>query len=41
MNTTVLAGVDASPVFEFSEHILDFVAYFVERLIERDFSFAV
>ena len=33
--------VDAPPVLEFAKHILDFVAAFVERLVERDCGFAV
>ena len=36
MGASVVAGVDAPPVFELAEHVLDFVTTFVERLIERD-----
>lgn len=41
MGTPIVTGVDAPPVFEFSEHVLDLVAAFVERTIERDFGFTI
>ena len=34
MSASVVSGVDASPVFEPSEHILDFVAAPVEHFVE-------
>jgi len=36
MGAAVVAGVDAAPVFEFAEHVLDLVALAVERAIMRD-----
>jgi len=36
MRAAIVAGCDASPVLEFSEHILDFVALFVESRVVFD-----
>jgi hypothetical protein len=33
--TSVVAGMDASPVLELAEHVLDFVAVAIERFVER------
>jgi hypothetical protein len=41
VGTSVIAGVDASPVFEPSEHDLDFVALSIENGVVRDVGFAV
>ena len=41
MGTAVIAGVDAPPVFQASEHDLDFVALAVEHGVVRDMDFAV
>ena len=39
MGTAIVAGRDASPILEPCEHILDFVALLIERLVvgRRDF----
>jgi hypothetical protein len=37
----VIACCDAPPVLEFSEHVFDFMALFVERFIVFDLDFAV
>ncbi len=34
MSASVIASVNAPPVFEFAEHILDFMALFVEVFIK-------
>ena len=34
MCASVVTGVDAAPVFEFAEHVLDLVAALVEFLVE-------
>ena len=36
MGASVVAGVDASPVFEAAEHDLDLVALAVQRPVMRD-----
>ena len=36
MGASVVAGVDAPPVLEASEHVLDFVALAVEGLVVGD-----
>ena len=36
MGATVVAGVDAPPVFEAPEHVFDLVALFVEDGVMRD-----
>ena len=41
MGASVIAHGDSAPVFETPEHILDFVALFVERFIVLDLDFAV
>ena len=41
MGATVVSGVDASPVLELSEHVLDSVALFVEDDVVGDRDFAV
>ena len=30
MSASVISGMDAAPIFEFSEHVLDFMAFFVQ-----------
>ena len=35
------ASVDASPVLEFSENVLDLVPLSIERLVMRDMDFAI
>ena len=35
------AGVNAPPDFELAEHVFDFVAAFIERLVERNLQFSV
>jgi hypothetical protein len=39
VGAAVVAGGDAAPVLEFGEHVLDFVALLIERLVigQRDF----
>jgi hypothetical protein len=41
MCAPVVAGVDASPVLEFPEHVLDAVALAIEGAVVRDRDFAV
>ena len=41
MGASVVAGVDAAPVFEFAEHVLDLVALAVEGGVVGDWHFAV
>jgi hypothetical protein len=41
VGASVVTGVDAPPVFESAEHILDLVALSVERLVVRDRYFPV
>jgi hypothetical protein len=41
VGASVVAGVDAAPVFQLAEHVLDFVALAVERAIMGDRHFAV
>lgn len=41
MGASVVVVLDAEPVFEFTKHVLDFVAAFLERFVEWNFSFAV
>ena len=41
VGTTVVAGVDAPPVFQASEHDLDFMALSVEHGVVGDVDFAV
>ena len=33
MGAAIVAGVDTPPVLEFAEHVLDLVAFSVERLV--------
>ena len=37
----VLAGVDAAPVFDLAEHVLDLVPLSIEGAVVRDRDFAV
>lgn len=41
MGASVIARVDASPVLEFGEHILNLVTLLVERLVVVDLPFPV
>ena len=41
VGASVVAGVDASPVFEAAEHDLDLVALAVQRWVMRDSDLAV
>jgi hypothetical protein len=41
MGASVIAGVDAPPVFQSSEHDLNFMALPVEHGVVRDVDFAV
>lgn len=41
LDASVVAGVDAAPVLEFAEHVLDFVTLAIEGCIVRDGHFAV
>jgi hypothetical protein len=41
VGASVVSCVDAAPVFEFSEHVLDLVLLAVERLFMRDMDFAI
>ena len=41
MSASVISGCDTSPVFEFREHIFDFVSLFIEGFIVGNESFAV
>jgi len=41
MSAPVVARCDAPPVFEFCEHVFDFVALPVERFVVRNISFSV
>ena len=41
MCTTIVAGVDAPPVFELTKHVLNPVTLAVERPIVRDRDFAI
>ena len=41
VGASVIASVDAAPVFEFSEHVFDLVAPAVERFVVRDGHFPV
>ena len=41
MDASVIAGVDALPVFQSSEHDLDFMALSVENGVVGDVDFAV
>ena len=41
MGASVVAGVDAAPVLEPAEHVLDSVALFVQGGVVRDRGFAV
>ena len=41
MCATIVSGVDASPVLEAAEHVLDSVALLVEDRVVRDRGFAV
>jgi hypothetical protein len=38
---SIVSGMDASPVFEFTEHVLDPVALAIERAVMADRHFAV
>ena len=41
MGASVVACVDAPPVLEYSKHVLDLVALFIERFIVHDLCFVV
>ena len=41
MCTSVISGCDPSPVFEFTEHVLDFVALLVESFVLFDLYLSV
>ena len=41
MCASVIASVDAPPVLEFREHVLDFVPLAIEHFVMRDRDFAV
>ena len=41
MRAPVVSGCDPAPVLELAEHVLDFVALTVERLVELDGALAV
>ena len=41
MGASVVAGMDTAPVFQLTEHVLDFMAMVVERAILEDRHFAV
>ena len=41
MGASIVAGVDAAPVLEFAEHVLDLVALSVERLVMGYLDFPV
>ena len=41
MGAAVVAGVDAAPILQLAEHILDPVALAVERPVMRDVDFPV
>ena len=41
MGAAVVAGVDAPPVLQFAEHVLDLVAFAVERPVMRYLDFSV
>ena len=41
MGAAVIMGVDAAPVFQPSEHVLDFVASAIEHCVVRDLDFPV
>ena len=41
MCASIIAGVDAAPVLEPAEHVLDLVAFPVERAIVRDRRLAI
>ena len=41
MGTAIVAGVDAPPVLEFSEHVFDAMALAIEDAVVRDRHFAI
>lgn len=41
MRAAVIAHGDTSPIFESAQHILDFVALFIELLVIRDGHFPI
>ena len=41
MSASVISGMDAAPIFEFSEHVLDFMAFFVQLSIIVMFGFSI
>jgi hypothetical protein len=41
MRTSIIAGVDTPPVLEFAEHVFDFMALAIKRLIVGDWYLAV
>jgi hypothetical protein len=41
VRASVVSGVDAPPVFDFPEHIFDFMALSIEDAVVRDRNFTV
>ena len=41
MGAAIIAGVDAPPVFEFTEHVLDAMVLTVAGVVVRDRDFAI
>jgi len=41
VGASVVTGVNAPPVFEFAEHVLDLVALAIEQFVVRDRDFSV
>ena len=41
MGAAVISGVNAAPVLEFAEHILDAVSLAIKRAIMQDWDFAI
>jgi hypothetical protein len=41
VGASVVTSVDAPPILEFAEHVLDFVAAAVEHLVVRDGHFSI
>ena len=41
MSVSVVTGINAPPVFEFSKHIFDFMAQAVECFVEGDYGFSI
>ncbi len=41
MRASVVAGVDASPIFKFAEHVFDLVALAIKVTVVADGDFAI